>query len=118
MPSVENAYQAAKIDPTILGYVAKVRSFADLTASEVKIAGRKIEMRSNWEEIKLPLMYAFLVQKFSHPNLRLLLQSTGTSELVEGNTWGDVWWGVDARTGIGENNLGKLLMRVRSEACL
>ena len=32
-------------------------------------------------------------------------------ELVEGNTWGDKVWGVC--DGVGENNLGKTLMRIR-----
>lgn len=33
--------------------------------------------------------------------------------LIEGNDWGDTFWGmVD---GEGENNLGKILMRVREE---
>lgn len=32
-----------------------------------------------------------------------------------GNTWGDRVWGVDIHRGIGENHLGKILMRIRSE---
>ena len=35
--------------------------------------------------------------------------------LVEGNRWGDTCWGVDTRTGRGENHLGKILMNVREE---
>jgi hypothetical protein len=35
--------------------------------------------------------------------------------LVEGNRWGDQFWGVDLRTGLGENHLGKILMKVRDE---
>jgi hypothetical protein len=31
--------------------------------------------------------------------------------LIEGNTWGDTFWGVC--NGVGENNLGKTLMNVR-----
>ncbi len=37
------------------------------------------------------------------------------SLLQEGNRWGDTFWGVDLRTGKGENKLGKILMRVRKE---
>lgn len=37
--------------------------------------------------------------------------------LVEGNSFGDTFWGVDARTGKGENHLGKILMKVREEQC-
>ena len=32
-----------------------------------------------------------------------------------GNTWGDTCWGVDLRTGQGENHLGRILMKVREE---
>jgi predicted NAD-dependent protein-ADP-ribosyltransferase YbiA (DUF1768 family) len=32
-------------------------------------------------------------------------------ELIEGNWWGDTYWGVC--NGVGENHLGKLLMKIR-----
>ena len=35
----------------------------------------------------------------------------GDQELVEGNEWGDVFWGVCK--GVGDNHLGKLLMEFR-----
>ena len=34
---------------------------------------------------------------------------------MEGNTWHDVYWGVDLCTGEGENHLGKILMAQRQE---
>lgn len=34
---------------------------------------------------------------------------------MEGNTWHDVYWGVDLCTGEGENHLGKILMTQRQE---
>lgn len=36
---------------------------------------------------------------------------TGDAELIEGNNWGDTFWGVC--NGRGENMLGKLLMEIR-----
>ena len=42
-----------------------------------------------------------------------LLLATADEELVEVNEWGDCYWGVCR--GVGENVLGKLLMRVRAE---
>ncbi len=33
--------------------------------------------------------------------------------LIEGNTWRDTFWGI--YEGKGENNLGKLLMKIREE---
>ncbi len=43
------------------------------------------------------------------------LLATGARKLVEGNTWKNVFWGVDLRTGEGENHLGQILMQVREE---
>jgi predicted NAD-dependent protein-ADP-ribosyltransferase YbiA (DUF1768 family) len=48
--------------------------------------------------------------KFSEPGLGAKLLATGDAELIEGNTWNDVWWGVNEKTGKGENWLGKILM--------
>lgn len=52
-------------------------------------------------------------QKFSQEPLRSQLLNTGEEELVEGNTWGDTYWGIC--NGKGQNNLGKILMKVRNQ---
>lgn len=60
-------------------------------------------------------MRSTLNAKFSqHPDLAAKLDRTGNARLVEGNTWGDVFWGVDMETGHGESHLGKLLMELRA----
>ena len=46
------------------------------------------------------------------PNLARMLIDTGYKHLEERNDWGDVWWGTNEK-GIGENNLGQILMNVR-----
>lgn len=59
-----------------------------------------------------------LVQrKFSARNPELLrrLLDTGDLTLIEGNHWGDTFWGVDIRTGKGDNHLGMILMQVREQ---
>jgi ribA/ribD-fused uncharacterized protein len=117
MPSVENAYQASKIASSTPDRVVRVRAFVDFTAGEAKRVGRSVDLRKDWEKIKIPLMHAFLRQKFSHPNLREKLLATGDAKLIEGNFWNDCFWGVDSKTGLGDNHLGKTLMRVRSELC-
>jgi N-glycosidase YbiA len=75
--------------------------------------GRKLTLRSDWQEINLNLMYEFVKQKFHYADLKKLLLATGDQELQEGNNWGDVFWGICR--GKGENHLGKILMRVREE---
>jgi predicted NAD-dependent protein-ADP-ribosyltransferase YbiA (DUF1768 family) len=56
-------------------------------------------------------MEDILMRKFAHLELRGLLLATGDAHLEEGNWWGDYFWGVCK--GKGENNLGKILMKVR-----
>lgn len=52
-----------------------------------------------------------------NPKLAKKLISTGERRLVEGNTCGDTFWGVDAETVQGANHLGRILMQLRSDLC-
>ena len=70
-------------------------------------------MRSDWLDVRLRLMKELVRRKFENPELRSLLLSTGTTVLVEGNQWGDTFWGVCK--GVGENHLGLILMEIREE---
>ena len=83
------------------------------TPGLAKKLGRKATIRPDWEKIKLPIMEYLLRQKFGDKTLKALLIGTGDAELVEGNMWGDTYWGVCK--GKGENHLGKLLMKIREE---
>ena len=77
-----------------------------------KRSGRNATMRPGWDAIKIDVMRKLLRLKFSPGSpLAIQLISTGTSKLVEGNTWGDRFWGVCG--GTGENHLGRLLMETR-----
>lgn len=90
--SVEHAYQAAK---TLDKEERKPFHKHPLpTAAEAKKLGRKLTLRSDWEGVKLSVMEGLLVQKFAHPDLKEKLLETGEDLLVEGNYWGDVYWGV------------------------
>lgn len=109
-PSVEHAYQAAK-NPSMKEEIRKVEK-----PGAAKRLGRQGKLRPNWEEIKYKIMYDLVKQKFTcNQGLKIKLLITGEQELQEGNNWGDVYWGVDLRTGEGENNLGKILMLIRGE---
>jgi ribA/ribD-fused uncharacterized protein len=108
-PTVENAYQAAKCDtPT------ERIPFETCFAGKAKKMGRSIKIRPDWNQVKDAVMLNLLRQKFQNPELREKLLYTGKSELIEGNYWGDTYWGVCR--GVGENRLGKLLMLVREES--
>lgn len=105
-PSVEHAYQAAKT----LNEALRLR-FTNGTAAEAKKMGRTLPKRPEFEALKVEIMYSLLVKKFEGTDLEARLLATGDAELVEGNSWGDTFWGVC--NGVGQNMLGRLLMQVR-----
>ena len=88
--------------------------FVNLRANEAKRLGRKVKLREDWESVKDNIMYEIVVEKFKqNQDLKFKLLDTGDAELVEGNWWNDTYWGVCE--GVGENKLGKILMKVREE---
>lgn len=90
--------------------------FTQARPSKSKGMGRRVKLRPDWEEVKVGFMEEIVRAKFNqHPELATRLLATGNKQLIEGNTWGDTFWGVDTRTGQGENHLGKILMKVRDE---
>lgn len=107
-PTSEHAYQAAKtLDVKKRQYIANLPS-----PGKAKRAGQLVVLRADWEQVKIAVMREIVRAKFSqHPDLRFKLVQTGDEELVEGNTWGDRFWGVC--NGSGQNQLGKILMEVR-----
>lgn len=109
-PTVEHAYVAAKsLDE---GFRLAVRDCP--TPGHAKRLGRTVELRGDWESEKLVIMENLLRQKFA-PGSELAerLLATRGRDLIEGNSWNDRFWGVDYRTGLGENMLGRLLMGIR-----
>lgn len=107
--SSEAAFQAMKTPLRNEQYL-----FVDARPREAKIMGRSIGLRANWEQIKDTFMYLIVLAKFTqNADLRKQLLATGDEELVEGNYWHDTYWGVC--DGVGQNKLGKILMRVREE---
>src|SRR5579863_3444297 len=108
-PSSEHAFQAAKtLDQD------ERRTFAKgVTAADAKHMGRAVKLRPDWEKVKLVVMETILREKFQDPVLKSMLLATGSEELVEGNTWGDRYWGKVGDDG--HNHLGKIHMKIRAE---
>lgn len=103
----EAAFQAAKCPE-------RMRQFCGLNPRDAKRLGCLVKLRPDWELVKYDVMYEVCKSKFTrNPDLRAKLLATGEAELIEGNTWGDQEWGVCR--GVGENHLGKTLMKIRSE---
>lgn len=116
--SAEHAYQAMKFDQHGI-------AMAIANASSPGLAKRlanaySMHIRPEWynNSYKFKIMKLILKSKFDckiklldNKTLREKLEDTYPAVLVEGNTWGDRFWGV--YRGKGENHLGKLLMELR-----
>jgi ribA/ribD-fused uncharacterized protein len=110
--TVEHYYQSRKTEDR--SEQAAIRSAP--TPSEAKALGLKATIRSDWNEVRIGIMRWGVLAKFQqNPVLLSRLLDTGDEYLREGNHWSDKFWGVDERTGQGENWLGRILMEVRDQ---
>jgi ribA/ribD-fused uncharacterized protein len=108
--SVEQAYQYYKTTSP----KEKLNILRCNEPKKAKVLAKKFKyVREDWLKFRIGLMYQLLKLKFEIPELRDALLLTNGYELIEGNWWGDHYWGVC--DGVGENNLGKLLMKIRDE---
>lgn len=110
--TTEHAYQAAKT----LDLAARRAIRATQRPGDAKRIGAHVSLRPDWSIVqRVTIMRDLLVQKFAAGQpidyLAGLLR-TGDATLIEGNTWGDTFWGVC--NGEGDNVLGTLLMEIRA----
>jgi len=115
--SAEHLFQAIKSED--IDVRAEIRGLA--TPRQAKKMGRAITLRKDWEEIKDVVMYIVVDEKFKQ-NERLhtmLANKTAGYDLVEGNWWHDNYWGDcscdKCKDVLGQNKLGKILMKVRTK---
>jgi ribA/ribD-fused uncharacterized protein len=111
-PTAEHAYQASKsIDKNLWDLFAH----GNISAGESKRLGSEILIKPDWEKEKLHVMRNIVTAKF-HQNEELMgmLLETKGFDLIEGNTWGDTFWG-QSPLGKGRNELGKILMGIRDD---
>ena len=117
-PTVEHAYVAAKtMDRRFRRSVAMSPASQ---AGKMKKWGRTVNMRSDWDKVKLEIMQDLVTQKFNKYNdysKYELLLGTGDQLIIEGNYWHDNFWGNCLCNKCmkikGENHLGLILMKVR-----
>jgi ribA/ribD-fused uncharacterized protein len=119
-PTLEHYYVSMKVknDQQIDGKYITMIDCRELIAkmpdpAKVKQFGKIIKVRKDWDDVKLDVMLWGIREKFKHQDLKEMLLATDDEELVEGNWWNDTFWGVCR--GDGENNLGKIIMKVRDE---
>ena len=107
----EAAFQAARCP-----LIGDRKRIAQGDGSRAKMIASRIEPVPGWDERKLAVMENILRAKFTqHPGLARKLTDTGIAILINGVSSKDHFWGRDLYTDQGENHLGRLLMKLRSE---
>ncbi|MEU4558478.1 NADAR family protein [Actinoplanes sp. NPDC023936] len=115
-PTSEHAFNAGKTtEADLRRWIAAAN-----TPREAKRRGHQVRLRDHWDdEIRYQVMRAVLRAKFAPvPGRVQALLSTGSVDLVEGNTWHDMHWGkctCSRHGGMGDNYLGRFLMDLRAE---
>ncbi|WXW92709.1 hypothetical protein SEA_ENYGMA_262 [Streptomyces phage Enygma] len=113
----EAAFQAAKYkvmkgtQQEQYAYIAAILQCG--TPGETKKLGKRVDIDlDKWEQIKVRCMREIVRAKFDqNEELKIKLMATGAGLLVEGNDWGDTFWG--RCNGKGGNVLGSILMELR-----
>jgi ribA/ribD-fused uncharacterized protein len=114
--STEAAFQGCKYKAALGDQKEQYEFMQDMiqaNPSQSKKLGKRLLIDlDKWESIKVTCMREVVKAKFDqHDDLRLKLIETGAALLVEGNTWGDKFWG--RCDGMGLNVLGSILMELR-----
>lgn len=109
--SVEHYFQSMKT----LNEEEKRNIINSKNPMEAKKIGKEVKLRKDWNSIKDTVMFDGVFAKFKqNKDLAAKLLHTDDSLLVEKNSWGDRYWGVDYDTNIGLNKLGKILKKVKT----
>ncbi len=109
--SAEAAFQSSKCTEE-----SERKVFASCSADKAVQRGKELVPYTGWEEDQLDIMESILQAKFGqNPSLMQKLVDTGNCVLLNGNNKHETYWGVDLYSWEGENNLGKLLMKIREK---
>lgn len=112
--TVDHAFQALKAGTQ----EEFLKVLASPTAQAAWELGCQIELRGDWNDVKIEIMEDLVGRKFEEPGLAGRLLETGAVPLVAGNDWHDGYWGYcrcSGCAGPGANVLGVVLMLVREE---
>jgi predicted NAD-dependent protein-ADP-ribosyltransferase YbiA (DUF1768 family) len=88
-PTREHAYQACKA----ASWEEARFVLSAPRPGEAKRRGREIRAWPDWDARRRSVMLTLALGQFAQPGPRALLAATAGHVLVEGNTWGDVYWG-------------------------
>lgn len=109
--NAEAAFQSSKcVDER------QCKLFCNCSADKAVLKGRELAPPADWENERPSIMESILTAKFKqNPGLMKRLIETGNKHLINGNSKGETFWGVDLYSWQGENMLGKILMTIRDK---
>lgn len=111
-PTSEHYFQAQKFPG--LPHAEKIRQAKGAILAAKLGRLRSVPMRPDWDQVRESVMWDAIHAKFTQNDaIRASLLETGEATLVEDSPT-DWYWGC-GKDGKGENRLGVLLMRLRSE---
>lgn len=111
-PTSEHAYQASKFDDQkIKDEIFNAES--PLDAFNIGRDSKNI-LKKDWFQIRVKIMEDIIRQKIKqYPDIYKKLIETGKRDIIEASPVDSFWgWGPDKK---GENNMGKIWMKLRSE---
>jgi predicted NAD-dependent protein-ADP-ribosyltransferase YbiA (DUF1768 family) len=129
----ENAFQWGKVKEelaeTLLPQYTNCEAYESKQLSREHQAKGMLSDKTKVAQARIELMEEVLRSFYSTPGNVTSLLMTGDHELIEANWWHDIFWGVcyghiriagrvcskPRHDPMGENNLGKLLMKLRKE---
>jgi N-glycosidase YbiA len=114
-PTSEHYYQAQKFTGTPDRHLCQqIRCAFSPEAAAAIGRNPNYRVRQDWHASKTDIMYRAVLTKFkSYSDLKALLLAT-QEELIVENSPTDCYWGCGS-DGLGQNQLGKVLMRIRQE---
>lgn len=101
-PSSENLYQALKCK-----YIKDRELFQNVDPHKSKRIGKTIEIRYDWDNVRLEAMQLAIDLKFKNIELAEKLINLPDDKIIEFNNWGDRFFGIC--NGEGLDHLGKIL---------
>lgn len=120
-PTVEHAFHAQKVEDEKKEEYQKLFTDIDIEPNEAKKMGGKkyfsennYKLRDDWNQIKLQLMEDITkIYYDKNPEMFEKLKETGDKLLIHTGFRIDDYWGI--KGGNGENNHGKILMKIRND---
>jgi ribA/ribD-fused uncharacterized protein len=113
--TVEHYYQAQKFVGSVNEGLIQVIREAHTPMDAAQIGrDRTLKLRSDWDQVKQNVMWQGVLIKFlTHVDIQRILLDTGEEVIVEDSPT-DYYWGC-GQDKTGQNQLGKILMKVRQE---